>query len=82
VSRKKKIEIVLAEQDYTNMFQAEIGVVLRALGHPEALVTDMSTVSDFFLTRKELKSASKRLGVPVLEDDYVWGVARRIRMKH
>ena len=79
MSRKKKIKIVLAEQDYTNLFQGEIGIVLDALGHPEALVTDTSIVSDFLFSRKELKNISKKLGVKVSSQDYVWEVAARIR---
>jgi hypothetical protein len=79
--RKKKFKIVLAEQDYIVLFGAEVDVVLEAMGHPEALVTDISCVSDFCLTKKELASLREELGVRVSDHDYVWEVAERVRKR-
>jgi hypothetical protein len=79
---KKKFEI--AEQDKVNERQKSVRVLLKALGHPVALVTDESMVSDFldFFSQerrdKQLKRLEKKLGFPVRENDYVWQVAEII----
>ena len=51
----------------------------NALDHPEALVTDLSTIGDFGLDDDERSAASDRLGVAVSDDDYVYEIARRLR---
>jgi len=53
--------------------------VLTALGHPEALVTDLSTVGDFCLEDDERSAASGRLGVALSDDDYVYEIAGCLR---
>ena len=70
----------------------ETRMVLEALGHPEAFVTDLSAVSDFAcsfgsnsllaMARAALaKRASRRLGVEVKGDDLIVDIARRVREK-
>lgn len=49
------------------------------LGHPEALVTDLSTIGDFGLDDDERFAASDRLGVALSDDDYLYEIARRLR---
>ena len=86
----RKIEV--AEDSQVRELGREIGMVLKALGHPEALVTDLSAVSDFAcsfgsnsllaMARAALaKRASRRLGVEVKVDDLIVDVARRVREK-
>lgn len=41
------MNIVIAEQDATDQFEPQVQRILVALGHPEALVTDLSQVYDF-----------------------------------
>ena len=60
--------------------------VLEAVGHPEALVTDESSVYDFFDTfdskKKKMRSVlglSKKLGIDVSDDDLIWEVARNLK---
>ena len=45
----KNRRIVIASQDITDEFEEEVNEILDALGHPEALVTDDSIISDFLL---------------------------------
>lgn len=41
------IRIELAPQGKVEQFRPEVDEILFALGHPEALVTDLSTLGDF-----------------------------------
>lgn len=59
--------------------ESYVELVLNALDHPEALVTDLSTISDFGLDDDERSAASDRLGVALSDDDYVYEIARRLR---
>jgi hypothetical protein len=54
-------------------------LVLNALDHPEALVTDLSIIGDFGLDEDERSAASDRLGLVLSDDDYVYAIARRLR---
>ncbi|MDF0666035.1 MAG: hypothetical protein P0119_08155 [Nitrospira sp.] len=53
--------------------------VLTALGHPEALVTDLSTIGDFAVDDDERSAASVMLGVALSDADYIHEVAQRLR---
>lgn len=53
--------------------------VLTALGHPEALVTDLSTIGDFGLEDDERSAASATLGVALSDADFIYEVAQRLR---
>jgi hypothetical protein len=63
----------------------EINEVLEILGHPEALVTDESIISDFICIFDKsndvdvLKNAINLLGMPILISDYLVDVAKRLR---
>lgn len=56
-----------------------VELVLNALDRPEALVTDLSTVSDVGLDEDERYAASAELGVTVSDDDYIYEIAQRLR---
>jgi hypothetical protein len=84
----KKIE--LAATDNTGKYQKEIDVVLKLLGHSEALVTDESSVWDFLshfgdekenqkLNEKTLDKISGRLGLLVQPRDLLVDIAKKIR---
>ena len=53
--------------------------ILTALGHPEALVTDLSTIGDFSLDDDERSAASATLRVASSDADYIYEVAQRLR---
>lgn len=44
---KKSMKVEAASQDWVRALEPEVAKVLDALGHPEAFVTDESTVADF-----------------------------------
>jgi hypothetical protein len=71
--------IELASTVLVDTLESYVEVVLSALGHPEALVTDLSTIGDFGLDDDERSAASAKLGLMLLDDDYVYEIARRIR---
>ena len=58
-----------------------VEAVLTALGHPEALVTDLSTIGDFGLDDDERTAASAMLEVALSDADYIYEVAQRLRNK-
>lgn len=61
--------------------ESYVEVVLNAIGHPEALVTDLSTIGDFGLEDDECSSASVLRGVILSDADYIYEVAQRLRSK-
>ena len=71
-----------AESQRVEALEPQVRVVLEALGHPEAYVTDRSMVADFSLELEEQEALSARasevLGVAVSPDDYLWQVAERL----
>jgi hypothetical protein len=71
--------IELASTVLVDTLESYVEVVLNALDHPEALVTDLSTVGDFGLDAEERCAASAKLGVALSDDDYIYEVARRLR---
>lgn len=44
---KKTMTIQLAEHDEIDAFEKQVDQILSVLGHPEALVTDLSDIGDF-----------------------------------
>lgn len=71
--------IELASSVLVDTLEEYVELVLNALGHPEALVTDLSTIGDFGLEDDERCAASAQLGVTLSDDDYVYEIARRLR---
>lgn len=84
--------VLLCAQDQVEAFEAQVDQVLDLIGHPEALVTDESQVSDFFCvmdagdeeSRREqavLAALTERAGRPVCAHDRLWEIARDIHAK-
>lgn len=78
--------IKLASTKQTDKYEKEIDIVLRALGHTEALVTDESSIGDFldiFGDKKswdaKLKKVSKKLNLQVSMGDLLIDVAKKIK---
>ena len=80
-----KVKIKLASQDEVSQLELYVSKVLKALGHPEALVTDESYVSDFLCVSDEeeasleLAKACLKLGISFNKKDSVVAVARRLK---
>lgn len=93
--REGKARIVFAPQKKVENYEKELDVILEVLGHPEALITDESSVGDFtsvgffrqpltkrIAKRKQLEVRySKLLGMPVALHDLLVDVAERLRTK-
>lgn len=83
--RSGKMKIVPADRDNVLSLSPYIMKVLEALGHPEAWVSDLSTVWDFspgdtngdseFIAR-----ASVKLGFTINNKDYIIDLAQRLKM--
>lgn len=55
--------------------------VLNMLDHPEAFITDLSTVGDFPCSPNKLKAWSKHLGFKIKETDYIVDVVLKYQDK-
>lgn len=44
-----KVDVQKADSDLVDIFEKETAIILEALGHPEAMVTDESEVGDFLI---------------------------------
>jgi hypothetical protein len=73
--------IELASTVLVDTLESYVELVLNALHHPEALVTDLSTIRDFGLDDDERSAASVKLGVALSDDDYIYEVAQRLHGK-
>ena len=71
--------IELASTVLVDTLEAYVEQVLKALNHPEALVTDLSTIGDFGLDDDERFAASAGLGVTLSNDDSLYEVAQHLR---
>ncbi|MDP3771336.1 MAG: hypothetical protein Q8R16_03480 [bacterium] len=81
-------KIELAPQRKIDALDEWVGRALEILGHPEALVTDMSSVWDFLdfglnakTRRTALQALSEKFGFSVKADDRLVEVAVRLRDK-
>ena len=82
-----KKKIVFASQELSSLkgLAPYIDKILEILGHPEAFITDESTVSDFlcFLDEEEAKAQlaeiSRRMPFKVKKSDYIVDLARRLK---
>jgi hypothetical protein len=79
----KYSKIVSAPQDETTTLQPYIDLILGALGHPEAYVTDESTIWDFMPLEEDkdqrLFEISGLLGLDVTTKDYLVDIARKLK---
>lgn len=85
--KKKNVKIELAEQDKIKQLKPYVNQVIKALGHPEALVTDESIVFDFLDVFdideriEQIEKARKNIKVNIFSGDFIWKVAERIKNK-
>jgi len=80
--KDKKPVFELAPQEKVNALDKYVDRILEVLGHPEALVTDESTIWDFLALEPErLKEISEKLGVKVETGDYLIDVAASMKLK-
>lgn len=77
--RRGDMKIEMAPQEEVLKYQPEIAQILNILGHPEALVTDKSCLSDFDLTREKIAWLAFKLNMTVSSSEYVVDLARRVK---
>jgi hypothetical protein len=56
----------------------DLDKLLCLLGHPESYCTDESSVGDFCLTARKLKSVSKKLGFEIKHSDLLIDVMKKM----
>ena len=71
-------KIVLADDTEVQKNKIKIRKLLRLLGHPEALVTDSSMVSDFITSDRKWKSIQKKLGFELKDNDFLVDVVKKM----
>lgn len=75
------------DQDRVDVFPRGVAAVLTVIDQPQALVTDLSQVFDFWIGEADpippevLEQLSVRAGRPVLGFHRVWEVARDIEAR-
>ena len=74
-------KIMLATQKNIKKFDEEITLILKTIGHKEALVTDLSTFWDFSINEKKLKEHSKKLGISIKGRDKLVEAAEKLVKK-
>ena len=83
--RFKGMKFEMAPQDRVEDYKYELEDILEVLGHPEALITDLSSISDFYpLDRKEtaecMERISRAFGIEVAKpNELLVDLAKRVR---
>ncbi len=71
--------VKIAPRDKVQLYAAQVQEVLLKLDFERALVTDMSSVSDFGpFAPSEIEEIAHELGVPVANQDRIWEIAERL----
>ncbi len=75
------MQIVIADQEMVDVYEAEVNRILAALGHPEALVTDLSQVFDFGEDEEGAADLDKLMGRAVTAGEHLWKLAAELAEK-
>lgn len=82
------MKIIIEKQDSIELYESEVDRILNELGHPEALVTDESRLSDFFYAGREtdeeravLQKLSEGAARPVTVSCRLWEIARDMNLR-
>ena len=75
------MQIVIADQEMVDVYEAEVNRILAALGHPEALVTDLSQVFDFGEDEEAAADLDKLMGRAVNAGEHLWKLAAELAEK-
>lgn len=66
-----------------------VAKILKAVGHPEAYVTDESSIWDFLdvfdskaKKNKTVEKIAAKLKVKILSGDYLWEIAKKMENQH
>lgn len=72
---------VIIEQEKVDVYEAEVNRILAALGHPEALVTDLSQVFDFGEDEEAAADLEELMGRAVDAGEHLWKLAAELAEK-
>lgn len=72
------MKIVIVEQDKIDAYEDQVNRLLAALGHPEALVTDLSQVFDFSPDEEAEADLASLMGRSVDCGEYLWKLAEEL----
>ncbi|MBX9950587.1 MAG: hypothetical protein K2Y39_15570 [Candidatus Obscuribacterales bacterium] len=72
---------VIVDQEKVDIYEAEVNRILAALGHPEALVTDLSQVFDFGDDEEAAVDLAELMGRPVEPREHIWKLAQELSEK-
>jgi len=75
------MQIVIADQEKVDIYEAEVNRILAALGHPEALVTDLSQVFDFGEDEQAAADLDRLMGRAVDAGEHLWKLAAELAEK-
>jgi hypothetical protein len=75
------MQIMIAECDHVDRYEVEVARILAALGHSEALVTDLSQLFDFWLGDEETTALEELMGRPVNASEFLWQMAQELADK-
>jgi uncharacterized protein YoaH (UPF0181 family) len=75
------MKIVIADQEKVDVYETEVNRILAALGHPEALVTDLSQVFDFGDDEEAADDLAELMGRSVNAGEYIWKLAQELSEK-
>lgn len=75
------MKIVIADQEMVDVYEAAVNRILAALGHPEALVTDLSQVFDFGEDEEAEADLAALMGRPVDAGEHIWKLAEELTNK-
>ncbi len=72
---------IVIEQENVDVYEAEVNRILAAIGHPEALVTDLSQVFDFGEDEEAAADLDKLMGRAVDAGEHLWKLAAELAQK-
>ena len=77
---KKIKKITFASRKKVSKYEEELHKILKLLGHPEALITDLSSIGDFAPKKSTIKKIEKLIGDTVLEADLLVDIAKKFTL--
>lgn len=75
------MKIVIADQEKVDVYETEVNRILAALGHPEALVTDLSQVFDFGDDEEAADDLAELMERSVNAGEHIWKLAQELSEK-
>ena len=81
VKAVKEGKVELASTESVSQYERYIRRILSAIGYEEALVTDLSSISDFPLDEIDIEKIKRELDIDIHKDEYLVDIAIRLKSK-